>query len=95
MNMKNNENIDPEMTYRQSESRRMQFFMAHPHAKNYRVHPRTHNWHACFGTHSAMGCDGCDFWAFCMDLPFLNGWRRDEKVKGEFFVGVVVLEEEH
>ena len=85
--MKFNENI----TYHDAEVIRLNHISEHPYSKKEMQHPRTKNWHGCFGQHAAIGCDGCDHWILCMELTFNNGWRREEKVKGEFFKGVVVI----
>ena len=80
-------NFNEKTTYRDSEGIRMNHAFRHPYSKKDMTHPRTKNWHACFGTHSAMGCDGCDHWTLCMQATCPD-------VKGEFFQGAIVIVEE-
>lgn len=52
----------------------------------------TINWHACFGTHSPMGCDGCNHWTLCLHAS-------DERLKARhpkttYFKGAIIVTEE-
>ena len=58
--------------------------------KNWRgfIHKRTRDWHACMGTYSDFGCDGCDQFNFCMVDYYQHGQRP------KYLEDVIVILEE-